>query len=557
MNHQNYSSVFPGRKVLVFVPHEDDEINVAGALIAGLCRENFQVICVFAANGDRSYLAETRIGEAVRALKVLGVPKENVIILGYPDGGLDASRCVFMHGRGQVMDVEGRTETYGIEGKPDFCMSLHGFHRPYTWEGFCEDIRDLLLQYRPDSIVGVDFDSHPDHRMCSIALEQVLGELLNRKDNDWHPLVLKAFAYNTGFESVKDFYEDNLLSTRFNREKIMNPLTETDNPVYEWEKRLRLPVPKDCRAPLLKDNLIFRATQCHLSQRAMLKAEQIINGDEVFWVRRTDNLLFRGKVTVSSGEGKYLHDFRMISARDIRPKHNVAMEDCLWVPDQTDSSPFCRCDFSVPQHVESVSLYGDPENHGRILKSRLIFSTGYSCEIPSLRSWGQETVIAFPPQDDVEWVKYQILETEGEQAGLSEWEIFAKKKLPCRVLHILADGNFAYEWHVPYGKPGPVITAYTYGIDEPVQWFWDGVPCLQEELQKRCACITEPHMIRAEAGSLCHEISLIPVSYWWRKKRAVRILADRLYLWVEKQRIKPAHHKLRVLKRKQSKKRNT
>lgn len=28
----SYGQIFPGRTVLVFVPHEDDEINVAGAL---------------------------------------------------------------------------------------------------------------------------------------------------------------------------------------------------------------------------------------------------------------------------------------------------------------------------------------------------------------------------------------------------------------------------------------------------------------------------------------------------------------------------------------------
>lgn len=554
MNYQSYASVFPGKTVLVFVPHEDDEINIAGALMAGLREEGSQVICVFAANGDRSYLAETRIGEALQSLKVLGVPEEDAVFLGYPDGGLDASRCVFMHGRAQVLNVEGRTETYGIEGKSDFCMALHGFHRSYTWEGFCDDVRDMLLHYRPDSIIGVDFDSHPDHRMCSIALETVLGELLNRKGNDWHPLVLKAFAYNTGFESVKDFYADNLLSTRFNRNKIMNPVLETDNPVYEWEKRLRLPVPKECRAPLLKDNRIFQATRCHLSQRAMLKAEQIINSDEVFWVRRTDNLLFSGQVTVSSGEGKYLHDFRMISARDIRPKHDVVMEDCLWVPERTDTAPFCRCDFPTPQHVEAVSFYGNPGNTGQILKGRLVFSTGYTCEIPAIKPWGRETAADFPPQDGVEWIEYRIEETEGDAPGLSEWEVFEKKGSPCRIFKILADGNFGYDWFVPAGKPGPEISAYTYGTEESVRWMWDSKPCTLEEIRKQCARITKVHVIRAEAGELADEMRLIPVSSLQRLKRALSVRADKLQLWLEKQRIKPEHHRLRQLKRNRKKK---
>lgn len=74
-----YKNIFQGHDVMVFIPHEDDEINVAGATIYGLKQEGFHVICVFATNGDRSYLAETRIHEAAAALKMLGVPYEDII----------------------------------------------------------------------------------------------------------------------------------------------------------------------------------------------------------------------------------------------------------------------------------------------------------------------------------------------------------------------------------------------------------------------------------------------------------------------------------------------
>lgn len=254
----SYGDIFPGRTVLVFVPHEDDEINVAGALMAGLRQEGFRVICAFAANGDRSYRAETRISEALQSLAVLGVPAEDAVFLGYPDGGLDAAQCVFMHGRDSVLNVEGRFSTYGVAGKPDFAVALRGAHQPYTWRGFLGDVRDLLLHYRPDGVVAVDFDSHPDHRMCSIALETALGEILNTKGNTWHPVVLKTFAYNTGFRSAIDFYAENLLSTVFSRKLIMDPALETDNPVLEWDRRLRLPVPADCRAPSCGTTAFFR-----------------------------------------------------------------------------------------------------------------------------------------------------------------------------------------------------------------------------------------------------------------------------------------------------------
>lgn len=76
----SYKNIFQGHDAMIFVPHEDDEINVAGAAICGLRQEGFRVLCVFATNGDRSFLAETRIREAAAALGKLGVPYEDIII---------------------------------------------------------------------------------------------------------------------------------------------------------------------------------------------------------------------------------------------------------------------------------------------------------------------------------------------------------------------------------------------------------------------------------------------------------------------------------------------
>ncbi len=109
-----YKNIFQGHDVMVFIPHEDDEINVAGATIYGLKQEGFHVICVFATNGNRSYLAETRIQEAAAALKTLGVPYEDIIILGYPDGGLDAARSPCAHG----LVHYGLSYTYRKDSRP-------------------------------------------------------------------------------------------------------------------------------------------------------------------------------------------------------------------------------------------------------------------------------------------------------------------------------------------------------------------------------------------------------------------------------------------------------
>ena len=108
------------KTVLVVVPHEDDEINVAGTTIYRSRQAGERVICVFVTNGDWLCPAKVRMKEAIASLKELGVPSEDVLFLGYPDGGVYAEKSLFMHGRKECMTIDGRTHTYGTDLKRDF-----------------------------------------------------------------------------------------------------------------------------------------------------------------------------------------------------------------------------------------------------------------------------------------------------------------------------------------------------------------------------------------------------------------------------------------------------
>lgn len=43
----SYSSLFKGKTLMVIIPHEDDEFNIAGSTIHGSILEGIHVICVF------------------------------------------------------------------------------------------------------------------------------------------------------------------------------------------------------------------------------------------------------------------------------------------------------------------------------------------------------------------------------------------------------------------------------------------------------------------------------------------------------------------------------
>lgn len=545
-----YKNVFKGHDVMVFIPHEDDEINVAGATIYGLRQEGFRVICAFATNGDRSYLAETRIQEAAAALKMLGISYEDIIILGYPDGGLDASRSPYAQGIDHAITVDGHDSTYGIADKADFSMLKYERHTPYTRTGFLEDVENLIRTYKPSNIIAVDFDSHPDHRACSIALETAIGHILNEKGNTYFPFVLKAFAYNTGFESVMDFNSLHFYSTKFNKKRLADSSFETDNPVYHWEERIRLPVPEPCRHQFLSKNLIYQALRCHLSQRAFLKANQIINSDQVYWLRRTDNLAFCGTTTASSGHAEAVHDFKMIDVKNIAPRKSV-FDTCLWEPLSSDKEKRLTIHFYKPQKISHIRLYGNVNQDSRILAGRVLFSNGYTVELGPLERNGQALDVQMDSQCDIEWVSFQILKTEGPHPGLTEWEIFDQPQPDMHVFKILVNGEFAYHWD-RYPGETPEVGFYAYPEDIPVVWKLNGVEMTLDKLNEEILTKTRVFKIQvlsAQTGIVLDEISIKKASYFTLKKMDVQHMFNRIYVCRDKQLIKHKHHQLRVMKR--------
>lgn len=544
MSGFSYRILSHNNKIMVIIPHEDDEINVAGTVITGARQEGLQVICIFVTNGDWECPAEVRYKEALQSLQVLGVPREDIIFLGYPDGGIHAERSVWVHGVDQAVSVLGHTKTSGIYGIPEYSMQSQGRHSSYTKKCFLTDLESVILKYQAGCIICVDFDFHPDHRMCSLGFENVMGRILRRERNAYKPLVLKGFAYSTAFESVPDFYGINLQSSIVNQSIVWNQSYDTDQPSYEWEKRVRLPVPANCRSRYLHQNKIFKALSSHVSQKAIGRADRIINGDQVFWERRTDNLLHQGQLTVSSGCAEYLSDFILMDVRDIAPRV-PEVHKCAWIPGKNDPQKFCKCTFKKPEHIEKVVLYGNIEQDSRIMRGKLIFSTGYWCAVGEFKPHGQAMNISVPPQDDVEWVEFRVLETEGDHAGIAEWEIFSTLRSPLQLIHITVNGQFAYDWNAASASDIKNIDLYMYGIENKVRWFVDGKSRSLEEIHnmKSRACI-----IRAEVENhpeLSNEICWRPYTVMNRLQDCMKYLWDRFMVRLEIYREKPIHHKIK------------
>lgn len=532
-----------GKTLLVVVPHEDDEINLAGSVIYKTVLQGIKVICVFITNGDWFYPAQIRMKEAIHSLKTIGVNKEDIIFLGYPDSGEEIERSIF---KSAQIDSNGHKSTYGSKECLDFATIEYGHAQTYTWENVLSDLKCVILKYRPTTIIGTDFDNHADHRMSSIALDKAMGEILNQKRNDYFPIYLKGFAYSVAFQGEDDLFDKHFRSSKINRKALRYPEFGTDNPAFEWKNRIRFPVEEDCRTIHMKRNIIFKALCCHESQKILARASRIINGDQVFWQKRTDNLIHQGKVTVSSGNGNFLCDFQTMDVKNVCVTKPDFEEYC-WIP--RDEMKWCRCTFAKERHIEEISFWGNIDTNSQILKGKLIFSNGYSYDVNSILPHGRETQIKIVPQDHVKWVEFRILEWEGNEPGLAEWGIYAGKNQLIPVLKILCDGEFAYCWNVWKGEHTPKITAYMNGNISGLRWFINGnMLKSSEDVLTGCEKTRTHARIRVEAvndSSLYDEVDIFYSSDFAKVKFLLSCYYNKwLIKWNKIKRAK-RHHQLK------------
>ena len=86
-----------GKTVMLFGPHEDDDLSAAGTM-AKLVKNGNKVYIVLYTSGNKGSrdlemtserLAQIRKAEDLAANKILGIPAENIFFLGYDDGMLE------------------------------------------------------------------------------------------------------------------------------------------------------------------------------------------------------------------------------------------------------------------------------------------------------------------------------------------------------------------------------------------------------------------------------------------------------------------------------------
>lgn len=185
---------------MVIVPHEDDEsLGFAGSIMH-MAEEGHDVILVMVTNGDfgGTSIAPDRLLESADALECLGVPRENLIIMGYPDSGLTK-----LYEAGQsdgILSFEhGAPHTYAYppNGLYDFHTLQTGAPAALTGRNIRDDFFNILAVHRPSEIyVTSQYDRHVDHAAVHRFVIETIRTM--QATMDYGPLVHEGIVHGIG-----------------------------------------------------------------------------------------------------------------------------------------------------------------------------------------------------------------------------------------------------------------------------------------------------------------------------------------------------------------------
>ncbi len=177
-----------GERTLLIAPHPDDETLGGAGLIQKALAVGKRVKVLIMTNGDgfkgaveanehilsplaADYrrMGEKRRLESLEAMKRLGVRKEDVTFLGYPDGGMNA----LWESNWDAANLY--LARNGAKRSPyDFSFEQEA---PYCGENVVKNLTSILHDYRPTDIVYPDpNDQHPDHWATNAFIQYVLTQ---------------------------------------------------------------------------------------------------------------------------------------------------------------------------------------------------------------------------------------------------------------------------------------------------------------------------------------------------------------------------------------------
>lgn len=403
------------KKVLLVIPHQDDELFVGGGLLKIFAeRKEYEIYVVFTTNGDFfPEEAEIRLKESLAVLtKLYVIPEKNISFLGYGDGWQGDRHLYNQQGMQTAVSLCGRTETYGIAGHEDYRQIKSGRHSAYCRDNFKADMKELLSDIMADIIIAVDYDKHPDHKAASLMAEECIGELL-KECPEYYPIVLKRYAYDGVWKGKADFFD-------LPRKRTI--LSQFEESPYSEEDKICIGMPVECSTPYLRHNFLYIAGKCYKTQEVWQKIDEIINIDEVYFRRNTNNLLYDAELEASSGQVEFIRDFKLYDCADVLSKQFV-LKECAWCPSYSDHDRRIYIHFSQPQTIEQINIYalGNPEKDR--LSGEFVLDNGVRLLTGDICLNGKKNKLTLERQSNIINIEFRIIDCVGNPAGITEMEI--------------------------------------------------------------------------------------------------------------------------------------
>lgn len=455
------NNIFKNKSILIIVPHQDDEINIAGGLIASISNENKNIRVLYTTNGDFCMEAKVRYSEAIKSLKKLGVKKENAIFMGYSDQPYDQQTHLY-NTDAIWTSRKNYNKTYGTDNIKEWSYNKHKEHNSFTKENFKNDIKEIILYYKPEVIICVDNDFHPDHIATSLSFDRALGEILNDKTNKYYPIVLKTFTYENSYLGEDDFNTYNIEGMKFDMKngKLVNNL------YYTEENAIRIPLLLKAYNINLNKNIVWKAIQKHKSQLLVKNAFRIINSNNVYWKRNTHNLLNDAEIITTSSDSNLLHDFILCDSDYILNgnKNKINYNKGIWIPAKEDNEKKINILFKEKKHVDKIKFYHGVLNNDNIKKIEITINNK-----SNIYELTEEKVQTININESLDRITIRVLDKIVNN-GFSEIEVLEQQEENINYIKGLIDNKWINNFITKNKKETEYkVTTYSYNTNNNIE----------------------------------------------------------------------------------------
>lgn len=416
----------PPEKVLVIVPHEDDEALIAAGIIRDAILNGDTIKVAIVTNGDCNGYDKTlginRLNESINAMAVLGLSLDNLTAFGYSDTGgfepwtryTDSFLYRLYHAQSENDTLSsnfGNTETYGVPGVlDDYHYKQTGEHADYTRKNFVDDLTSYITSYMPDRIYTTSaYDRHGDHAYLNVFVTDILRGIVEDFPN-YAPVLYEMIVHSTDGDVLWPVLDTDPLPLQ-----EYTPPANIDEIPLLWERRVSVQMPRDMQNIPRASNLKNVCLATYKSQYSNWIGS-FTKSDEFFWAKDFSNLAYRAKVSTSScsNNGPQTH------ATDGLIGGYLQLPCRSWIAEDGNDA-WIQLDWEEGQNISEVVLHGIP-NDGEVLSGTLLFSDGTVVPVGALPINGAEYTVKIS-LDNITWIRFTIEEFSGV-AGIAEVEVF-------------------------------------------------------------------------------------------------------------------------------------